>query len=326
MLAALCFLNRPLLGILIPTFLFSLLNKNDLISLSGLKLLINKYSVLILGFMLTISPWIIRNYVVTNGEIVIAEKYYYNSPMQYGEASLELRYLISGYTNPANLNLSSDQLCSQLSNNAYLNKTNENVNVITPFISQLPKEAFQGYSPAELERTIYTLADCYQEKANFHTKLPNAGLKEILIRECEKNTAKQFKQMRQKFVENAPFTYFILTPITTIKGLIFQSNSSNLSMFNRIDNSFRWWQIIPKGFMYIFNVLLFSATIFFLLFPSKNIELKKIIAPYILALFISLSAFLFRYVESRYMISIYPLLSITLAYWISKIKYIKYPV
>ena len=73
-----------------------------------------------IAVLLLFTPYLIRNYKVTNGDFVLLEKYY-NDPMNYGMQNIELRKWISTWINPAEYN--SERISNKMIENVQRKQT-----------------------------------------------------------------------------------------------------------------------------------------------------------------------------------------------------------
>lgn len=310
----LAFLNRPVGGVLLPSLiLYQFLLQTNFLR----KHLIYafKCSIMIVsGFALIISPWIIRNYLVTNGDIIVAEKYYYEDPMDFGRSHIYFRNWISCWTNPANF--SAERLSSSLIENIQSGNRNENERLIDEYIDSLPKNAFEVNSSAQLKSSITELESCFNYMHGLGFNNGTLSKKEVFQLKCQEEVKASFKEMIQDYKSHNPIDYYLITPLKNLKQIVFQSNSSNLSFLN--PQKLEIHQTIIKTVFYILNVSLFLSVFVYLLIGDPNFKVSLGFA--LLFTFVALSVFLFRYIESRYFLPIYPLLYISFGITISEVK------
>ena len=303
------FLTRPLTGIILIGFVFALL-----VYTWNFKKTFIYVSVLVGGFCTLISPWVVRNYYVTNGEIIIAEKIYYGASMLDGRSSSAHRELISTWTNPLNINL------EKVSLRNLLNKTQSTKiinSLIDEYINIWPKHVFKGYTKNELKEAILAEAQCHRYKKNYLKDYPNAKIKKWLNFPCEDESFNKFISLKKKYVSEAPFAYYIIQPLTLIKEAIFHSHSTAFGSLNPVNRDFNFIQIFIKSMMYLINVFLFMSVLIFFLF-SKNKPLKFLVLTSVISLIIFF-VLIMRSFEVRYFLGVYPLMYISLSYFVLKL-------
>lgn len=303
------FLNRPTAGVVIVGFFLQLLFNKGV--LASLNVKIKTMSILAFSFILSLSPWIIRNYLIT-GDIVVAETFYHEAPMDFGKAHIELRKLTSCWTNPTNL--PTEKFSNELRLHISQNEPYKNDKVIDDYIDQWPNNAFNGYTRQELKLALHELNNCFIEKYEFLKNNPNAMRKDFLNRECEEQAYNNFKILKERFIKTAPFRYYIITPLTINKEIAFNSFIHHFAIINPIDNEINSLQIFLKSLVYILNVLCFLSPIYFCLFSKFSLDKVLLIMGPIFVLILTLTAIIFRYVESRYIIVIYPYFIITFSF------------
>lgn len=314
----LAFLTKPTTGVLligVLAYLFISLFKNGNKILRAPKKLLC-FAVLIGSFFIILLPWTIRNYKITQ-EIIVAEKYYNNAPMNFGKAHIELRFLTSCWTNPANL--STEVFSNRLIHNIKQNRIEQNKQHIDEYISKWPQHAFKGFNGNDLREAIHSLHDCFIEKEKFKEEQPRSLRKEWLNLECEEIAFQKINDLKNRFIKAAPLDYYVLTPIKTFKEITFNSFLHHLALINYPRNQLNALQFFAKGMAFLLNTMLMLSIIGFILFSKANLAKRMFLFCPFLALLFALIVFPFRYVEVRYLLPVYPFLTITLAYFINKL-------
>ena len=304
------FLTRPLSGIVLIGFVFALL-----VYTQNLKKTFIYVSVLVGGFCLLISPWVVRNYYVTNGEIIIAEKIYYGAPMDNGRSHMSHFSLCGTWRNPQN-NYSE---IINIEKKVLLNHSPYKLDsIIDNYINTWPNSAFKEYTKDDLKEAIISCHQCWINKDAYLKENPNAKRKDWLNLPCEDKVVNNFKMLKEKYVSSAPFAYYIIQPLTLIKEAIFHSHSTAFGSLNPVNKDFNFVQIFIKSIMYLMNVFLFISVLFFFLF-SKNKPLKVLVFASVISLILFL-VLIFRSYEVRYFLGVFPLMYISLGYLILRLK------
>jgi len=304
------FLTRPLTGIVLIGFVFALL-----VYTQNLKKTFIYVSVLVGGFCLLISPWVVRNYYVTNGEIIIAEKIYYGAPMDNGRSHMSHFSLCGTWRNPQN-NYSS---IINIEKEVLLNHSPHKLDsIIDNYINTWPNSAFKEYTKDDLKEAIISCHQCWINKDAYLKENPNAKRKDWLNLPCEDKVVNNFKMLKEKYVSSAPFAYYIIQPLTLIKEAIFHSHSTAFGSLNPVNKDFNFVQIFIKSMMYLMNFFLFISILFFFLF-SKNNPLKVLVFASVISLILFL-VLIFRSYEVRYFLVVFPLMYISLGYLILRLK------
>jgi len=310
----LAILNRPLTGFLLPVFMFAILEKN-IFEWKVIRKIVINYTFILIPLAALLTPWTIRNYIVTNGELIPLEKIYYEDPMDFGRGHLYFRRWISCWENPAIV--SAEIFSSTLRDNIASGK--ENDSAITAFINELPPYALQGYTKEDVKKSIVMLNACFIEKYQLKTKDPAIKISELAKLKSEDEVKNSFIQLINKFSYEAPLRYYFITPFKMIGQGIFQSDTIFFGSLNPSAREFNYFQLALKGFMYVLNVCLFLSALFFLFVKKVALALRWMVLAFALFTFISLIYFFNRYLEVRYLLPIYPFLYISLSYFISQL-------
>lgn len=311
MIAALTFLVRPTAGvILLGCAGFVLFNAGSLRSVLQRGFMMGA------GVLLLLLPWVIRNYRVS-GEWIIAEKYYHDSPMKYGKAHTEFRFLISAWINPAEL--SAEEFSNSLLNSLVEGDSIAVAKTIEQHVMQWPDHAFRGFDRAELKDALHALANSYTSRIHYLKLNPQASRTSYLNLPEERGAALRFELLRMKFKRADPLGYYFITPLKTLFGVVFNSAVHHVAMLEPGDGERNIFQVAAKAALYVLNIALFLSLFPFMILAKgiRGIRVLCVAPVLVLALFLCFG--LFRYVESRYLLPVYPLLILTLTYVLTRI-------
>lgn len=305
-------LIRPALIVLLPSLFLAyviafLLGKTIMIS--------RKDSLLICsGILLIMFPWTLRNFIVTKGEIVPLEKFYYGDPMDYGRGHISFRYWISSWDNPAitNPETYSNSIRSAIENNEDINNVSQN------FVDSIPQNVYSINNRQEVLDALNELNACFNEK--YDIEKINTGLtlkQKYETFNCEQVVSSKFDKLTEEHKSKTLFQYYVVSNLQIVKSVVFQSSSYMYAMLNPTNKSFNIFQTIIKSGMYIMNVALYLS-VFLILFFTKKENSFLIAYPFFAAIgtFFLCCIFL-RTMEARYMIPLYPFLYISLSFFIS---------
>lgn len=269
-----------------------------------------------LGTSVIIAPWAIRNYLVTDGELILLEKYYDDDPMDFGRGHSSFRDWISCWDNPANTSaeIYGDSVRANLRENKPINIVAED------FLNKVPPPVYSINSRESVAEALDVLNECFKEKqetAKNNPQMTRREASESFV--CENRVARRFGDLTATFKAEGATRYYVLTPLIFLKTIIFQSGSYMIGMLSppaaQIYNAL---QIGAKTLMYLINVMLYISLIPFVLIGRKSfLELKIFVAGFVL-ITVWLCVFYFRYAEARYFIPCVPLLCIAPAYLFSR--------
>lgn len=303
-------LVRPTAGMLLPVLLLALLVEGWS-SRGSIRFALTNGALVIVGFVAAMSPWIVRNYIVTNGELVPLEKYYNESSMDYGKGHTYFARWWSCWDNPA-AEIYSNGVLDTIAGptpEKHFEKADE-------FLDSLPEYAYSGSSREEVRNSLISLNLCFENRllaqkatASEHHNLwvsPHPG--------CEEEVKSKFLGLTNNFKAAAPFRYYVITPLVITKDTVFHSFSSAYGSLNPEDHHPGSKQSFIKGLMYALNSLLFIS--FLLIGFTKKLnpgfKLLLVLFPLVTILFF---AYINRYVETRYILAAYPFFYIALAYF-----------
>lgn len=299
--AAAMILIRPLTAIMLVSLAIALLS---LIIRYKSKFYFKAGIVFTLGLSLLVLPWTIRNYKIV-GDFVPLEKFYNEDPMFYGKSQTYFRKWWSSWENPS-AEIASSRLVHEAQNNS--------TDYAEEFVSTLPERAIQGYSREELKHAVLALQDCYKYKIDSGIGIRSYKPGED-IPTCEETVKEEFIVLTEKYKAAAPLQYYVVTPLRLMKEFVFHSFSSMYISLNPSGRDFNLLQIIIKSGMLGLNLLLHLSLVFFLFFSRDKFIKLFFGGSYILTMLLLCSGIWgIRYVESRYMLQLYPVLYINLGW------------
>lgn len=250
-----------------------------------------------LGSALLFLPWMIHNYIKTNGDIILLEKYY-GDQMDYGMPNMHLKYWIASWMNPGDY---SSERISNAMRDKLLRSKNSNKNAfIDSLINKLPETVFKGNNAPEIRNAYSTLFDYYDLKL-FHST-PDS------IQKMENSAIQKFDKLKVDFIKKAPLHHYLLLPLLYAKSLIFQSNASTLFFLN--DFTTNRLLYVVKLFLYLFSVLCYASLFFVLFFYKKYNVIFWITFLYSLSTFLIIM-YVNKNFEVRYTYTYLPFLFIT---------------
>lgn len=287
--AAAAALTRPVCGLLLPTFVLALAAETR----AGAALAAaaaRKSALVVLGFLLAVAPWAIRNYRVT-GDPVLLEKYY-DDPMGYGTGEIAFRSWWSGWENPR-----AEEYANAVLRAGQAGRPDEAEAVARRFAQGLPAPVLESAGADEIRRALGNLNAC------------------LLSRDaaCDRAVANEFRGLADRFRRSAPLRYWLFTPLRTLASLVFQSFSSSLAILNPPGRRFGPLQVAAKAVLYALNVALWAGVVLFALFSSAPRAVKIVVCafPWAVAFFF---VAVVRYVEARYLLPGYPLYYVALGH------------
>lgn len=288
------FLIRPTNGIiLIPILILYYIynhNKNS----NYLFKLISHFTI---GLFSIWSIWIIRNFLVTNGEIILLEKYY-TAPMPYGKLQVALSKWWMCWDNPH-----PEELLNGIEFDLY--KKN-NMETIDKFISSMPEYSFSGSSRNEVRKALISIQTSYKYQFDHGLNLiiykPN---QKILL--LDQIAFENFSKLEDKFKENNPLRAYFISPwLVRGKEFIFHSFSSMYHSLNTPNLNLKQKGI--KAIMYLLNLVLFIGYFFVLIINIGKYKINILIILFPLLLF---TAHIYMaHIEGRYLIAAYPFFAI----------------
>lgn len=292
--AAAAALTRPVCGLLLPTFVLAL--AAEVRGRAALATAARNGGLVLVGFLLLLVPWAIRNYRVT-GDVVLLEKYY-DDPMGYGTGEIAFRSWWSGWENPR-----AEEYANAVLRAGQAGRPEEAEAIVQQFVRDLPARARHGAGTDELRGALGRLNRC------------------LLSRDaaCDHAVAAEFLGLAARFRRAAPLRYWVLTPLRTLASLVFQSFSSSLAMLNPPGRRFGPLQVAAKAVMYALNLALWAGAVLFALVSAAPRPLKVVVTvfPWALAFFFVVMV---RYIEARYLLPAYPLCYVALGHLLAGVR------
>lgn len=285
-MAALC---RPAIFFFAPALFFAFIYINR----KSFKIILLNGLFVLLGCIMLFLPHIVRNYIVTNGDLVILEKYYGGDPMDLGIPNIKLRDWISCWKNPANY--SSEVISNTIKVSILYDSTSTQEKVVTQLITKLPKEATMVNNKEDIINAYGLLYNYYYAIIKEYSN--------VEIAFAEQKSIAKFQALKDEFIEKKPFQYYIKTPVQIFSSVVFQSNASTISMLDNYETS--TIKKLVKMILYLLNVFLFFAIVGNLLYVRKYTFIYSVSLIYI-AITVLYITYNFRYFEVRYLIPIFP--------------------
>lgn len=304
---AICILNRPLCLVLAAGMICAeLLNnyKNKAVVLTELK----KSILILAGAVIIFAPWVIRNYKVTKGELIILEKLERKDIMDYGHSLIELRSMVSSFGNPADYGC--ELFVQRAIDNIANNVSDKNEALLEDFVASFPKIAFSIWNRDTLKSAIHDYLICYEslfKRTGNLDKMNVTSEEEFLA--CNEKLRVRYTKMTDEFKRKAFLNYYVITPLGHLRDLIFQSNTANIAWLQPAEKGYSLAKKGIKAVLYLLNAacyILFFMGLFSRLLP----QWYRIVAGIsFLVLFIILT-FEYRYFETRYYLIIWPFIII----------------
>ena len=296
-LAALCILTRPAIVFILPAIVVLILIYK--------QYEIKKFTVATLlfisGLAVVFSPWVIRNYIVTKGDIVVLEKFYDGDQMDYGMPNMHLKSWVSCWVNPANF--SSERVSNKLIEALVFHDSVQVEHVIDSIIQTMPPPAYIGNSDSSIRGALRNLAFFY--RASKRDLLPAS-----ITKPRETVATNSFLQLEDNF-KNAPkgkqYIYFF-TPLQYLKSLIFQSNASSLAFLDNYNGN--PLKLLIKIMLLGINIFSFASIFLILIWYKKYKDIF-----WLAFIFSGLTYLIIMVInknfESRYIFPLVPILYIT---------------
>ncbi|HOU47311.1 MAG TPA: hypothetical protein PLL99_05865, partial [Chitinophagales bacterium] len=248
-----------------------------------------------IAVLLLFTPYLIRNYKVTNGDFVLLEKYY-NDPMNYGMQNIELRKWISTWINPAEYN--SERISNKMIENVQRKQTKNSL--LDSLMTTIPPAVLTKYNKEEIAQVFSAVYDFYSYKFN----MPNA----VHIDSAENASILKVRTITNHYIHQHPIQHYVLMPMIFLKSIIVQSNSATMTYLDNYHTNKISFAI--KLLLILLNVYLFFALIGNLFFFKKHYIL--LLATY---LFVGVNCgymlIVLNYFEARYLIPLFPLMYIS---------------
>jgi len=313
---AVLFLSRPVMGVMLPAVFLSIVSFKKLFQfdMEYIKKVFLEGVIYGLGFATLVAPWVIRNYFVTGGKVVVAETFYHEAPMNFGKAHFYFRTLNSGWMNTGSGKM--ELLSHHLKYHCAANELNEEAkSTIENYLKEIPPYVFDIIPRKELQEVVYDIYECYVTTDKYQQEHPESNRADWITLACQDEAKAKVLKMIKKYKSEAALKYYLITPLKGLMRFSIQSNTHHISSLNPKDRNFAFWQKAIKGLCLLLNVILL-ASLFLFFFTKAPSNLKIIFG---VALVITLLAVVWgvRHLENRYLIPFIPIAHITLAYFIS---------
>jgi hypothetical protein len=247
------------------------------------------------AFIITMTPWTIRNYIVMD-RFVPLETYYLNHTSE--DQNIKLISLTDWWATWGSPD--KDRLHAQLAADLYSDTPNKSIDL---FINnEVPNWVFGIENKSHLKALLTEYHNCM-----LRSKELNGG-RRLRYQEqpdpCEFKVSAGFDAFAEKIRDQHPIHAYIISPLY-IRGMqyIFHSAIHNWRSFD--DYKSQPAKIVLKGFAYGVNIFLWLFSIAYLM--SKRISAEKILLG-IVPVFSFIFMVYYRHVEGRYLIQIYPFL------------------
>ena len=159
--------------------------------------------------------------------------------------------------------------------------------------------------------------NCFVDKNAYNVNPPSAIRKDKMTLPCEMKVFNEFNALKNSYIKNSPIRYYVLTPLITCKEVIFNSVLHNIAAFNPADRNLSPFQFIAKSITYILNSLFYLSLLYFVVFSKLGKASKLLLLTPVVVLMAALTLLLFRYVELRYLLPIYPFLIISFSFMVT---------
>ncbi|MBK9329967.1 MAG: glycosyltransferase family 39 protein [Sphingobacteriales bacterium] len=287
-ITALC---RPSNVFLVFTCFFAILHFN----LYNIKNILAKGSLFALGALVLFAPWTIRNYKVTNGDFVFLEKYY-GDPMDYGMPHIQLRSWVACWINPCNYSV--EDLSNKMLVSLTIERdTTKREEIIDSYVGNMPHRAFIGNSEEEVREAVAALYDYYKIK----TSVPDKKL----LAEYEKRAVEKSDRLKSNFIHKSVIDYYLITPLSFVQSIVFQSNSNSMAFLDNPDSNFI--KVIFKAILYLITVAAYLSILAVLILQKKYSPFYWLAVLFIVANFTAI-IYVLRYFEARYNLPLFPFL------------------
>jgi hypothetical protein len=250
---------------------------------------------ILIGFMVLITPWTIRNYLII-GHFIPLETFQIQVP--YDGQGLKSRGLNSWYRAWA----AHDMLKIHYGIKADL-KSNNKYKTINDFIeNETPPQIYVGYGKEELRNLFIDYQKCIEIDLNRNRGVKlNWGEK---IDDCEYKVDMQFLEYAELIKKSNPVLSYVIAPFF-LRGSQYIFHSGMHTFKSMQGNKLNSAIFIFKTIAYIINVSLWFLFVIFM-FSKINYKLKISLGSFVILSFIFITYN--SHVEGRYLISTYPFL------------------
>lgn len=267
---------------------------------------------MIAGFSILHSAWVVRNYLVTKGEIVLLEKWYDEFEPGHGDA---VYAFLNWGTCWSSRYEKQQEYIAHMEKYFYNFPDSSGKTLVREYLTALPPYAFYGTHYPELEATLVSLNDCKHEK-NIRRVRMIGGLSNedhrVVNVDCTPAVAQKLNILAEKYRKANPWRYYIITPIYRLKDFMIHSFSSAFGVLQPKGSELTSVQYGAKALLYMLNMLLiFSFFIFTFLHTPAHIRLLVGLFPVIILIFF---VWIYKFIEQRYLLPVHPFFYVALAY------------
>lgn len=164
------------------------------------------------------APWLVRIYKITNGEIILLEKYYI-APMDYGVLQVGLSNWWMCWGNPRPEKLLGE-ISGTINTVNYKYKINEMVN-------NLPKDAFIGNNKKDIYDAFISIHDAYEYACQNNIIFSFKTNQKIYY--LDNTTYKKFKILDKNFKKTAALRAYFIRPSFIEEKNLFSNHSLQIS-------------------------------------------------------------------------------------------------
>lgn len=312
LVAGALFLTRPIMGIMFPAIFLAIINYTELRDFGYLRKKMIEGFVYTFGFASLVLPWVVRNYMITGGEIIVAEKFYNEAPMNFGRDQLYFRTLRSAWANTGDGQ--TEFFAPKLRAYAATGNDSAATQEINNFIKSQPPQIFEIIERQRYNQLIQDLYSCFKETYQYKQEHPDHLRDKWLNMPCQFENKEKAIALLDEYKAEAPFSYYIITPIKNIIQFTFQSNTHHIISLNPQGRNFTIVQKLIKAACLLLNLVLILSLVVFL-FTKSNAVLK---ISFGLSFGVSLIVIVWglRHLENRYIIPFYPCAYIAFSYFL----------
>ncbi len=247
------------------------------------------------AFIITMSPWTVRNYIVL-GKFVPLETYYLNHTFEdQNIKNIALYRWWATWGSPDGVRLHS-QILSDIN-------TDKPYKSIDTFINtEVPSWVYSIESKAHLKALLIDYQRCMLSSFEH-----NGGRRLRYLEQpelCEFEVSKGFDAFADKIKIQYPINAFIISPLY-IRGMQYILHSAIHNWRSFDDYKSHPVKIVLKGLAYAINIFLWLFSIAYLMSQRRSVEKILLgIVPVVSFIFM----IYYRHVEGRYLLQIYPFL------------------
>jgi 4-amino-4-deoxy-L-arabinose transferase-like glycosyltransferase len=289
-------LTRPICGALVAALVFASLAACRENGRPWLRPWLARTVPFVAGVGLVLLPWVVHNWLVTGGDIVLLEAAYGRN-INMGRAHTAFWMWITGWGYPSEQNYT-HEVVAHLAGPRPEDATAR----AERFVETLPAYALAGASSEEVRGALLRLNTCL--RLILEKREPEAT-------QCDRVSEQEFMLLAERFRKASPLRYYVLTPMRHLRALVFQSFSSAYPALNPPGRRFTPSQLVIKGILYVLNVGLWlsMAILPFGTAPRP----AKVLALTFVGVTLVYLLWIIRIIEARYALQLYPVMYMSLA-------------